>query len=580
MSNENDVLLLLIFLSFGLLIFILFQQLSKQKLKQKILKLENGLKEELSKSKNAPHKKVQHTPEHTPDALYYIKQIESLESELRLQKKRVLETKAIAQEANRVKSEFLSNIRHEIRTPMNSIMVFTDLLAQETMDSKLKSYTKNISVSGQKLLSLLDDIIELSSVESGIFDIEETPVDIRALVDSVMKKEEPKALKKGLEISASIGENIPDTLLLDKEKVEEILTNLVENAVKFTDKGFVKLELDIDEKNILRNAVNIRFLVKDSGVGIEEQYIDRIFEIFEKPDSDDEKIRGAGLGLSINKKLAKAMNGDIRVVSKPNEGSVFTFVLRNVEVALANADTKEFDEQMIDFSVIKAQHNKLLVIDKDDASCHTITEAFLYTSIDVVCFGDPRNAINFLQQEPVDAIFIDVNILTDDDNAVAKILMKISSAAVVTITSHRLKDVDFADGLKIAGHLMRPISIAELFKMTLEAINFHDKQSHRQKAIQDNEDSFTPINEEDKKAFLSFADKELEPLYQEAYKTNDLEAIEKFAKLLHKSANEYNMNDLENFAQTLLQKIELFDIDAIHTMMQAYKEKIDSLKNL
>jgi len=581
MSSEGDLLVVLTLLSFALLLFILAQQFSKQKLKQQISKLKKDLEYAVAKKEPSKEKKSKkEAPLPSTHSLQYIKKIEALESELRLQKKRVLETKAIAQEANRIKSEFLSNVRHEIRTPMNSIMVFADLLAQETMDEKLKSYTKNIAVSGQQLLSLVDDIIELSSVEGGIFDIEETPVDIRDLVQTIVDKQKAKALKKGLSVSIEIDERVPDTLLLDKEKVEEILTNLIENAIKFTDKGFVKIEVDVNQKNILKNAVNISFRVEDSGIGIEEKYLDRIFEIFEKPDSDDEKIRGAGLGLSINQKLARAMNGNIAVRSKPNAGSLFTFTLQNVEIALANANTKEFNDQMIDFSLIKTKHQKVIVIDKDEESRDILREAFLKTPVKVVMFQGSREAIAFLQKEPVDVLFIDIDILTEDDNAVAKILMKISSASIVTLTSHRLKDVVFAHGIRIAGHLMRPIALPELFKVTLKAVSESEKVDKKKEHIEEEQVSFEQINKAQKEAFLEAAKGKLSALYEEAYRTNDLKSIEKFAHALYTLAKEHHIDAFAEFAQTLLQKIELFDIDAMHSMMKEYKEKLNILKNL
>jgi len=582
MSSVDDIVLLLALFSFVLLFFIVFQQLATQKLKSKIAQQEKDLreKEEIIQKTSLKTTKKDITPNYpaTKNSLYFIKKIESLESALALQKKRVLETKAIAQEANRVKSEFLSNIRHEIRTPMNSIMVFSDLLAQETMDEKLKSYTKNISVASHKLLELLDDIIELSSVEGGAFEIEESPVDIRKLLNDVIQKVEDDAKKKALSLTVYVSDQVPDTLLLDKEKVEDILTNLIENAIKFTDKGFVKIELEVNQKNILKNAVNLKFTIQDSGVGIEDKYLERLFEIFEKPDSDDEKIRGAGLGLSINKKLAQAMHGDISVRSKLHEGSTFVFTLQNVEVALANANTKEFNENMIDFSLIKTQHNKVVVIDKDEESSVVLREAFAKTPIEVYVFQEPRDAIAFLHKESVDVIYIDIGMLTEDDNAVAKILMKISSATIVTLTSHRIKDVVFAHGIKIAGHLMRPISFAELFKTTLKAVSFTEKNESKDVSVivKENDNEISNLQKE---AFLKDVDDSLEKLYSEAYKTNDLESIEAFANALYTTAKKHNLSSFEDFGKTLIQKIELFDIDAMHSMMQEYSEKIKLLKN-
>ena len=576
MSDENNIVLLLSLLVFTLIIFMLAQQISKQKLKQQIRRLENLIQDFQTQLQNKTAKTS--SPSHLN--LEYIKKIEELEEELKLQKRRLLETKAIAQEANRVKSQFLSNIRHEIRTPMNSIMVFADLLAQETLDEKLKSYTKNISVSGQKLLSLLDDIIELSSVEKGTYEIEETPVDIRECLAEITKKEEKKAKKKGLDFDVLVAENIPDVLLIDRPKVEEIIQNLIENAIRFTDKGFIKISLQIDGKNILKNTVNLCFTVEDSGIGIEKQDLEKIFEIFETADINDKKIRGAGLGLSLNKKLAQAMNGDIQVFSEIKKGSKFVFTLQDVEVALGSFNREEINSMMIDFSRIESKYKKIVVIETDSISKSTIQEAFLDSSIKVYTFEQPREAIAMLKKEPVDIIFVDIGILTEDESAVAKILTKISDAAIVSITSKRIKDIDLIHGIRLAGHLMRPIHLAELFKVTLKAMSFTHKFALKKELYESTKEILQENNLQNRQAFLVFAKQELDALYTDAYKTNDLKLIEIFAKKLYEGAMKYDIKTFIDFSDTLLQKIELFDIDAIHSMMKEYKEKLYILKSL
>jgi len=555
------------------------QEFLKRKVKKANIELQKEVVELQAKLKKS--REFKETPKSQSSLhLEQIKKIEALEEELALQKRRVLETKAIAQEANRVKSEFLANIRHEIRTPMNSIMVFADLLAQESLDERLHSYTKNIVTSGQKLLSLLDNIIELSSVENGIFEIEESAVDIRALVKEIVEKLEESATKKGLVLNVNFSKDLPDTLLIDKEKVEEILQNLLENAIRFTDKGFVKIELDILKKNPLKNSVDFYISVSDSGIGIERKYLEKIFEIFEKPESDDEKIRGAGLGLSINRKLARAMKGDIEVQSKPGVGSTFTLILHEVEVALANSNTQESQNSMIDFSLIKAKHNKILLIDSDEESKKTLQNAFANTQFNIFSFENSRDAVACLQKEQVDVIFIDIKILTEDEHAVSKILMKLSNASIVTITSQRLKNVEFIEGVRIAGHLMRPISLAELFKITLQAINYVARGERKKELNHDLKEALLQNSHIDREHFLEEEATIVNELYHHAYKTNDLKSIEKFAHTLLTTATKHHIKFFIDFANKLLQKIELFDIDAIHSMMKEYQQKRDLLKSL
>jgi hypothetical protein len=148
----------------------------------------------------------------------------------------------------------------------------------------------------------------------------------------------------------------------------------------------------------------------------------------------------------------------------------------------------------------------------------------------------------------------------------------------VTLTSHRIKDVVFAHGIKIAGHLMRPISFAELFKTTLKAVSFTEKNESKDVSVivKENDNEISNLQKE---AFLKDVDDSLEKLYSEAYKTNDLESIEAFANALYTTAKKHNLSSFEDFGKTLIQKIELFDIDAMHSMMQEYSEKIKLLKN-
>ncbi|HFB54211.1 MAG TPA: hypothetical protein ENJ67_05695, partial [Sulfurimonas autotrophica] len=215
-------------------------------------------------------------------ALDQIKKIESLEAEIKRQKKRVKDAKAIAQEAHKVKSEFLSNIRHEIRTPMNSIIVFAEMLVQESTAPKLQNYAKNIYNAGKKLLEMIDDIIDLSKVETGTFTLEEKPVDIKKLIENIVKFQRDEAMRKGLEFTLDIDDELPDSLMLDESKIEDIFTNLIENAIKFTDRGFVHVKLVENGKDIVKNSINISLVVEDSGVGINEEDKEKIFEIFEK----------------------------------------------------------------------------------------------------------------------------------------------------------------------------------------------------------------------------------------------------------------------------------------------------------
>jgi len=574
MSLENILWGVGIF-SGTLLIITIFQTISKQKLKNELSLLNNEV-EDLKQEKERTLQKKK-TFNISPN-LEYIKKVESLEKALDREKKRVDEVKSIAQEANRVKAEFLANVRHEIRTPMNSIMVFAGLLAEELRDTKLQSYAQNINTSGEQLLNLLDDIIELSSVENKTFKIEEKATDIKSMLDHIVKTLQEPADKKALKINLDIDEHIPESVMIDRDKVEEIFINLLDNAIRFTDHGTVDVKLILSGENVLKNAVHLTFIVKDSGIGIDSEHLDKIFQIFEKPMQNDDKIRGAGLSLSINKKMANAMGGDITVTSKIGQGSTFTFELKDIEVVLPSKIVKK--DGNLNFSRIEAKHNRFIVIDTDIESYEIIKNAFSSTPIEIISYKEPRNAIAQLQKEYFDIIFIDLDMLTADDNAVAKILTKISTAPIVTLITHRLKDVVFIKDIRLAGHLKKPIILEELFRIALNAVEYKEEQTPQKIKPKIKKEEVSQINLEDIAKFLEDVEDNVSLLYKEASKTNDLASIEKFAKRLQISSKYNKVPEMESFADLLLEKVALFDIEAVHNMMQEYQEKIQALKNL
>jgi len=510
-------------------------------------------------------------------ALDQIKKIESLETEIKRQKQRVKDAKAVAQEAHKVRSEFLSNIRHEIRTPMNSIIVFAELILQESQVPKMQNYAKNIYNAGRRLLEMIDDIIELSKVETGTFTLEEKPVDIKALIQNIVKFQRDEAMRKGLEFTLDIDDELPESLMLDESKIEDIFTNLIENAVKFTDKGFVHVKLEENGQDIIKNSVNMSLTVEDSGIGISDENRNKIFEIFEQSSNQGEAA-GMGLGLSINKKMAKQMNGDIYLDTRVGKGSKFIFSVAGVEVVLLSAESKEFNADMIDFSLVKPEGGAIMVVDESAEVRNVLRDSFFESAIKVFSFDNPRDAIDALKSTKVDMILMDIDMLTSDDNAVSKILKGISSAPVVTLTEKRIKDIDLrSSAAKIAGHLKKPILKSELFKVSLQVLNKTKDAQHN--LISDEESNFEKLDKAQIECFFSLAPKKLNGLYNQASKTNDLETIKLFAEELLSLSLDCDIQELAQYADKLLLKINLYEIDAINKMLHQYRAKISQLKD-
>ena len=542
--------------------------------KSEVASLRNEV--ELLKIDAKKHEQVKNTSFITQ----HLTKIDSLEKELLKQKRRVEEAKIIAQEANEVKYDFLSNIRHEIRTPMNSILAFADMLKSEIKDKTQRSYATNIFDSGHKLLSLMDSIIELSHLESGAFTLDEKAVDVHSLFNSIVNEEKANAYKKGLELTLHIDETLPNSLIVDDLKIKEIVTNLIENAIKFTKSGYVKVFIGVASFDRVKNTLDFFVEVKDSGMGIEAKNHKKIFEIFEKRDNcNDIEFQGSGLGLSINRKMARLMNGEISVISELGSGATFTLMLKNIEIVLESA-VDDAEEIVVDFSHISPDGANVMVIDESEKCREVILEAFRESNVEVFVFDNPRTAIESLNKTAYDLIFIDIDILSMDDNAVSKVIAKMSKAPVVTLTSVNVKSVALIDGgANIVGHLKKPLSEVALFKISLKILNgLYDVTTS--KVTQGANDAFSKVSSANANNFLKEHNEKLTALYKDALATNDLAKIESFAKALGRLAKKHSIAPLEHYAEELLKKSSDFDIEAITSMMSEYKSKIKRVQSI
>lgn len=398
-----------------------------------------------------------------------IRKVEALEAELEKYQKRIEDTKLIAQKANMAKHDFLSNLKYEIYTPLNTIVTNTESLGKALKDKTLLNFAKNIYNSSRKLSQMFEKIITLSELELNTFETMESAVDIREILESKMNKYRALANKKKLDFTLNVDEDIPNRLMLDENIVEEIADNLIHNAIKFTNSGYVKVRVLTNGLDKAKNAINFSLIVEDSGIGIEKENHTKIFNIFEKIGDESSEI--IGLGLSINKKMADSINANLQVQSKPSSGSTFALFFKQVEVFLSNDQNSIFDP-LVDFTQIRPSGASIMVIDEDQAICDVIVENFQDTAVEISSFTNTREAITVLKNKKFDMIFIDIDMLSVDDSAVSKVIVNMSRAPVVTLTNVRLKDVEFDEaGVAPIGHLKKPISRFELFKISLEVLD-------------------------------------------------------------------------------------------------------------
>jgi signal transduction histidine kinase len=237
----------------------------------------------------------------------------------------LISAKEKAVESDRLKSAFLANMSHEIRTPLNSILGFSDLLTSLDLDKKIKSeYADMINLSGNNLLSIINDILDISKIEAGQIILTEKKFSAFEMISDIQKEYTLKARSKNIELRLSFHESEKKTSLLgDESRIKQILINFVGNAMKFTDSGYIEIGMKIMDSKI-------QFHVKDTGIGISKEFHDKIFDRFRQVESaQTRKYGGNGLGLAITKNLAELLGGKIHLKSSLHEGSTFFLTLPN-----------------------------------------------------------------------------------------------------------------------------------------------------------------------------------------------------------------------------------------------------------
>jgi len=318
---------------------------------------------------------------------------------------------------SQIKTSFLSNMSHEIRTPMNAIIGYAHLLEQKITDPEQKEYIDRINDASKHLLSIINDILDLSKIESGKMILEERPFKIDKLIDEVRSIviEMVKVKKLYIDIEKI---DCPEVIIGDSNRIKQILINLLSNAVKFTDTGGISLVLFIDQK-LDDSHVKISFKVKDTGIGMTEEQQKRLFQEFEQADSSTTRLYGGtGLGLSISKKLSELMDGTLAVESKLNEGSEFILTIP-VEIDELESTLKTIDLE--DSLIIKPKAGSKILLAEDNFLSQKLAHRILTNmGMEVTVANNGKIAVDLVKSKTFDLVILDIQMPVMDGIEAAK----------------------------------------------------------------------------------------------------------------------------------------------------------------
>jgi signal transduction histidine kinase/CheY-like chemotaxis protein len=369
-------------------------------------------------------------------------------------------------EAARVKENFLANMSHEIRTPMNAIIGFTHLLARRSLDPQSKKYVETIQGSGENLLSVINDILDLSKIEAGMMRIENVVFRTKELFQSVEALFCEKAADKKLSLSLEIKENVPGLLEGDAKHLTQIMVNLVGNAIKFTGKGSVRIE--VNNEGITDDRVQLGIIVSDTGIGINRSKLTGIFERFQQAeDSVTRTYGGSGLGLAIVKDLVTLLQGHIEVESEPGKGTRFLVGIPfNLAAEASPAITGVL--QLTDMSTDSFHHVHILVVEDNEVNQSLLQHLFEQWQLSFDFAQNGVEAITLLRARKYDLILMDIQMpVMDGYTATQKIREVLNlDTPIIAMTAHALSgEREKCLGFGMNEYISKPVREENLFRL-------------------------------------------------------------------------------------------------------------------
>jgi PAS domain S-box-containing protein len=488
--------------------------------------------------------------------------------------------------ANMAKSEFLANMSHEIRTPLNAVIGFTELLENLVTDKKKISYLDSIKSGGKNLLLLINDILDLSKIEVGKYNIKFEPVNPFSLINEIRQIFSLKIKEKNLDFIVDVDPGIPSSLELDEIRIRQVLFNLIGNALKFTESGYVKFSVKKLADSVSNNKIDLEFSVEDTGIGIPEDQHHVIFDAFQQQFGlNTRKYGGTGLGLTISKRLVEMMGGTIWLESVVGKGSKFTFTLHDVTIDTEIKQTEKKD--LFTPKEIRFEPKEILIVDDVESNRNLIKENLIMLGFSVLEAENGSKAVQMTSKYKPDLIFMDIRMPVMDGFEAAKIiksnpdLNKVRIVALTASMRNETKENDY--NLYFDGYMQKPISRTDLFFELMRFIPY-EKVTLQEKESDTGLPKIKPdlkitITSEKANELIHSIDNQLLPKWKKAFRHQLSDDMLDFAQLVIQTGKHLEINELEDFGTGFLTALDNFEINTMESYLKSFPQFIEQLKH-
>ncbi len=400
-------------------------------------------------------------------------------TQLKKDEEEILNAKKVAEDAQYAEEQFLAKMSHEIRTPMNGIIGLTDILLKEPATNEQEEYLRLIKQSADNLLVIINDILDLSKIRSGKIQFEVIDINLREIMRAIFMATNTKAVEKKLDYNFTIDTQIPEIIRGDRIRLNQILLNLISNAIKFTEKGRINYSAEFVKKEF--GKVYIKFKVEDSGIGIPESEQSKIFEAYRQASADTtRKFGGTGLGLPIVKQLVELQGGEIQIKSIKGEGSTFSFILPFESNEISEASTIEkYSSKKNPQKEIAVEKNGINILLVDDNFINRLLVIHLLEEkgYSVIEAENGFQAIEKLKEEDIDLVLMDISMPDLDGLEATRIIRKMDEAylrkvPIIAMTAHAFQEqIQEAIDCGMNDYLSKPFKPEELFQKIANLLN-------------------------------------------------------------------------------------------------------------